>query len=210
MSMEFEYWTCRANEECSQPEENNSEVIPSDAYTIEQKDIQTDESGIPLPIRTDETDSDLVENIGILDEVQNKEIAVDRRAKRICKAIFLGVPFGIPLFFVMLVVLSICVVAVSILFGILVMTCSLLLFGGLGFVVLGIANVHLALAPSFLLIGSGILGMGLGIFLVLLTRLVFKYVLLGVFKVYILPVKFIRMFFVKKTAGVSDSQSVPV
>ena len=52
--------------------------------------------------------------------------------------------------------------------------------------------------------------MGLGIFLVLLTRLVFKYVLLGVFKVYILPVKFIRMFFVKKTVGVSDSQSVPV
>ncbi|MBR5368207.1 MAG: hypothetical protein IK138_02880 [Lachnospiraceae bacterium] len=132
------------------------------------------------------------------------------KAGRICKAIFLGVPFGIPIFIVMLAVLSAAVAAMCVVFGILVMGCTALCAGGLALILLGIANVQNSLGASFLLMGGGVLGCGLGFLLILLTRVVFKYLLLGLFRCYVLPVRFIKLFFCKKATPAEsavDSQT---
>ncbi len=200
MNMEFDYWTGKAREEISQFEASESpELISSDVSASPDNEIGTEDVNSDAVIK-EEICTDQYKD-------KNDEIKEDRKGKRICKAVFLGVPFGIPIFIAMLVLISACVAAVSVLFGLLVMSCALLVLGGLGFVVLGIANVHLALAPSFLLIGSGVLAIGLGIFLTFLTRLVFKYVLLGIFKVYVLPVRFIRLFFVQKSVLSDDTRN---
>ena len=133
----------------------------------------------------------------ILNENVN-EIKEPGKAGRVCKAIFLGVPFGIPIFIVMLALLTAAVAVMCLVFGIMVMGCTALCAGGLALILLGIANVQNTLGAAFLLMGAGVLACGLGFLLILLTRVVFKYLLLGLFKCYVLPVKFIKLFFCKK------------
>ena len=120
------------------------------------------------------------------------------KAGRICKAIFLGIPFGIPLFVIMLIVISAFVGAVCVLFGAMVIISAALVVLSVSLILLGISNVHLALAPSMLLMGAGILGTGLGILFALLTRLVFKYILICLIKCFVFPVRFVRLFFTAK------------
>ncbi|MBR6293568.1 MAG: hypothetical protein IKR54_03155, partial [Lachnospiraceae bacterium] len=122
----------------------------------------------------------------------------------------LGVPFGIPIFIAMLALLTAAVAVMCLVFGILVMGCTALCAGGLALILLGIANVQNTLGAAFLLMGAGVLVCGLGFLLILLTRVVFKYLLLGLFKCYILPVKFIKLFFCKKktqAGDIDDTQS---
>ena len=157
--------------------------------------VNGDASNMAFPISDSEviTDSSEIEN--------TEEPIVEHnghKGKRICKAVFLGVPFGIPVFVLMLACLSAVFSALCILFGALVMGSVLLAIGGIALILLGIAHVHLSLAPSFLLMGCGVLSTGLGLFLSWLTRLMFKYVLLGVLKWYLYPVKFVRIFFCER------------
>ncbi|MBO7335550.1 MAG: hypothetical protein J6U42_01275 [Lachnospiraceae bacterium] len=145
----------------------------------------------------------------ILNENVN-EIKEAGKAGRVCKAIFLGVPFGIPIFIAMLALLTAAVAVMCLVFGILVMGCTALCAGGLALILLGIANVQNTLGAAFLLMGAGVLACGLGFLLILLTRVVFKYLLLGLFKCYVLPVKFVKIFFCKKktqAGDIDDTQS---
>jgi len=146
---------------------------------------------------SDSSAEDTVNNDIILN-VSNNDIKVEKKSARICKAIFLGIPFGIPVFVLMLIIFSVLVASICLIFGAMVMASVLAAMCSLGFIILGISNVHISLAPSMLLIGAGILGAGSGIFLALITRLVFKYILVGLIKCYSLPVRFIKIFFGKK------------
>lgn len=225
MGMEFDYWTSKAKEENPDYKDEApaatvtiNEESPAVAVTVNEESpavtsevieespavgpivdvepvVNGDASNMAFPISDSEviTDSSEIEN--------TEEPIVEHnghKGKRICKAVFLGVPFGIPVFVLMLACLSAVFSALCILFGALVMGSVLLAIGGIALVLLGIAHVHLSLAPSFLLMGCGVLSTGLGLFLSLLTRLMFKYVLLGVLKWYLYPVKFVRLFFCER------------
>lgn len=207
MNMDFDYWASKAREE--NPDfglEERVEAVPEIIEETADKGFEepldmnmpiSDDAVIKEPVASNDIPS--TEDV-ILNE-QSDETRKQPKAGRICKAIFLGVPFGIPIFILMLALLGALVAAVCVIFGIMVMSAFLLTVGGLSFVLLGISNVHVLFAPSLLLIGVGIFSISVGIFVGLLTRLVFKYVLLGLIKSFVLPVRFVKLFFCKKNTG---------
>ncbi|MCR5829411.1 MAG: hypothetical protein K6F93_03565 [Lachnospiraceae bacterium] len=208
MSMDFDYWASKAREELPEvdqtpavTEENVTAVTESEAVNptgeavnpVSNEVISSNDIAMPIG---DENIS--AAGTGILPE--EDDVMPERpgnKKKRICKAVFLGVPFGIPLFLLMIICLSALVCVVCVLFGSLVIISACLILTALALVLLGISEVHIMLAPSILLIGSGILGTGVGILLSLLSRLVFKYVILGLINCYVYPVRFLKLFFVK-------------
>ncbi len=221
--MELEYWTDKAREENpnlpiadtanneSSRDANNESSLESsnenlrdanNECSLESSNESLHDVDISISKETEESgifsDSDSPE-ISIPDVTEITEKTVKRKKTgRICKAIFLGIPFGIPISLLMLAVLSVFVVAMCLVFGLMVMFSAALAIGGLALIVLGISEVHVSLGPSLLLIGSGIFGCGIGIFFALLTRLLLKYVFPRLFGCYILPIRFIRLFFCER------------
>jgi hypothetical protein len=200
---------CPVTQEAADPVPGTDRAIPESVTPEVTEPVPSTDATIPATTNTDVTIPGTAGDVtvssgasyGYTDAILNEnvnEIKEPGKAGRVCKAIFLGVPFGIPIFIAMLALLTAAVAVMCLVFGILVMGCTALCAGGLALILLGIANVQNTLGAAFLLMGAGVLACGLGFLLILLTRVVFKYLLLGLFKCYVLPVKFIKLFFCKK------------
>ncbi len=207
--------------EAADPVPGTDGAIPESVIAEVTEPVPSTDATIPATTNTDVTIPGTAGDVtvssgasyGYTDAILNEnvnEIKEPGKAGRVCKAIFLGIPFGIPIFIAMLALLTAAVAVMCLVFGILVMGCTALCAGGLALILLGIANVQNTLGAAFLLMGAGVLACGLGFLLILLTRVVFKYLLLGLFKCYVLPVKFVKMFFCKKktqAGDIDDTQS---
>ena len=209
MNLDFDYWEGKAKEEnptlFDAPEKNGEdqgllETPFSDAATqvscenpvLEAKNDGSLENTVFCSVDDAARPSYNPETGEIVDTSEH------RSAASVCKAVFLGVPFGIPLFAVMIVLISAVLAAACLVFGALVTADAALLGGSISLMLLGISNVHIMLSSALLLFGTGLLGCGLSVFLALAARLFFNYVFPALFRCYTLPIRFIKLFFARK------------